>query len=165
MTQPPVPRFETGRAMLMGGLRSFHHFATADATVPAQWGRFRALKPLPGMVPGGVTYGIVCQADVGRKTFEYMCAHEVTDLAALPLGLGRMRVPVARYAVFQHAGPISALQATWDAIWQQWYPASGLQWSPTPDFERYGPEFDPATGLGGLEIWFPVLGDVESTTH
>ncbi|TIN58627.1 MAG: AraC family transcriptional regulator, partial [Mesorhizobium sp.] len=25
-----------------------------------------------------------------------------------------------------------------------------------PEFERYGPEFDPRSGKGGLEIWIPV---------
>ena len=160
MTTPPVPRFETGRAMLMGGLRGFHHYATAEATIPAQWARFRALRPLPGQLPGGTTYGIMCQTDQDKGTFEYMCAHEVADLAALPAGLGRMRVPVARYAVFRHEAAVKTLPDTWAAIWQQWYPASGRQWAPTPDFERYGPDFDPATGLGGVEIWFPVLAEV-----
>jgi len=27
-----------------------------------------------------------------------------------------------------------------------------------PEFERYGPEFDPRSGNGGLEIWVPVKG-------
>ncbi len=25
-----------------------------------------------------------------------------------------------------------------------------------PDFERYGEEFDPRTGTGGVEIWIPI---------
>jgi AraC family transcriptional regulator len=31
-----------------------------------------------------------------------------------------------------------------------------LQASGGPEFERYGAEFDPATGSGGFEIWIPV---------
>jgi AraC family transcriptional regulator len=25
-----------------------------------------------------------------------------------------------------------------------------------PNFERYGEQFDPQTGMGGLEIWIPI---------
>jgi AraC family transcriptional regulator len=25
-----------------------------------------------------------------------------------------------------------------------------------PDFERYGESFNPATGMGGFEIWVPI---------
>ncbi|GAB3829535.1 GyrI-like domain-containing protein [Hymenobacter jeollabukensis] len=162
MTTLPVPRFETGPAMLLGGLRGVHHFATAEATVPAQWARFRALKPLPGLLNPGTVYGILCRPDPGKRMFEYLCACEVADLAALPAGLGRLRVPAARYAVFRHTDSLQTLAATWWAIWQQWYPTSGLHWAPTPDIERYGPEFDPATGQGGVEIWFPILAGAEA---
>jgi AraC family transcriptional regulator len=55
-----------------------------------------------------------------------------------------------------HSGHISGLRATWDAIWNQWLPASGLETADTPDFELYDERFDRATGLGAIEIWFPI---------
>jgi predicted transcriptional regulator YdeE len=29
--------------------------------------------------------------------------------------------------------------------------------APSPDFERYDARFDPVTGSGIVEIWFPVV--------
>jgi AraC family transcriptional regulator len=46
-----------------------------------------------------------------------------------------------------------------DAIWA-WFPTSGLEHVQTPGapafFERYGEEFDPQSGMGGIEVWVPV---------
>ena len=87
-----------------------------------------------------------------------MSGIEVADFGSLPVDLGRMRIPgEQRYAVFTHEENISTLKATWDAIWNQWFPASGCQMAQTPDFEVYDERFNPKTGEGGIEIWFPVL--------
>ena len=42
------------------------------------------------------------------------------------------------------------------AIWSQWLPESGHKAFEGPTLERYGPEFNPRTGMGGLEIWVPI---------
>ena len=101
---------------------------------------------------------MVCGASPDTGTFEYMSGYEVASFDALPHDLGRMRVPVQRYAVFEHGGHVSGLRATWDAIWREWLPRSGQTPADTPDFELYDERFDPATGLGVIEIWFPVEG-------
>jgi AraC family transcriptional regulator len=58
--------------------------------------------------------------------------------------------------VFKHSGHISTIRSTWNAVWNQWFPQSGYEALDAPDFERYGEEFDPDSGDGGLEIWIPV---------
>ena len=153
----PAPRFETRAPMLLAGLRGHHDFATAGATTAAAWARFAPMRPLPGQV-GRTAYGAMCGTDLAAGRFEYMCAVEVEGFDALPPGLGRMRVPQASYAVFTHAGHVSTLWNTWAAIWRDWLPTAGVTPRPTPDFELYGEAFDPATGEGGVEIWFPVEG-------
>jgi AraC family transcriptional regulator len=150
-------RYEEGRAMLLAGLRRHHAFDAAATTIPAQWQAFRELGELPGR-RDAVTYGVVCGSDPAARTFEYMCAAEVDTFDALPRELGRMRVPAQRYAVFTHRGHVSTLRATWDAIWQRWLPGSGQHPADTPDFERYDARFDPRSGSGEVEIWFPVAG-------
>ena len=111
--------------MLLGGLRQFHRFDEMQESIPAQWSRFEKLGSLPGQI-GQTAYGAMCQTRPEEKMLEYMCAVEVADLAALPPELGRMRVPRARYAVFTHEGPVAEIGATWQAIWQEWLPRSGL---------------------------------------
>lgn len=148
------PRFEDGRAMLLAGLRAHHDFDAAGAGIPAQWQRFLGF----GLVPptGATIYGVMCGTDQAQRRFEYMCAVEVPSFEALPADFGRMRIPAQHYAVFTHKGHMSTIRQTWDAIWSQWLPTSGFRPANTPDFERYDKRFNPMTGAGVMEIWFPI---------
>jgi AraC family transcriptional regulator len=148
-----APRFEDSRAMLLAGLRQHHKFDEAAAGIPAQWQRFLALDlPMDG-VP---TYGVMCGTDQAERRFEYMCAVEVPSFESVRADIGRMRIPAQHYAVFTHKGHVATLRQTWDAIWSQWLPTSGFRPASTPDFERYDERFNPMTGEGVIEIWFPV---------
>jgi AraC family transcriptional regulator len=85
-----------------------------------------------------------------------MCAVEVGGPSALPNGLSSLHVPVRKYAIFSHRGHIAGIRGTMSAIWSQWLPQSGHKALEGPTLERYGPEFNPMTGMGGLEIWVPI---------
>lgn len=149
-------RWEEGRAMRLAGLRRHHDYAESARTIPEQWAAFRASGPIPGQVPGMIAYGVMCGHDAANARFEYMTAVEVASFDGLPEGMGRLRIAPRRYAVFAHDGPAATLRRTWEAIWNEWLPRSGLRGAHAPDFERYDERFDPATGTGGIEIWFPV---------
>lgn len=153
-------RFTDAPAMLLAGLRRTHAFAEAERTVPAQWAEFTELAAVAGL-DAPVTYGAICGTDMAAQRFEYMTAIEVPTFDGLAEAIGRMRVPAARYAVFEHHGSIATLRTTWDAILHSWYPASGERDAGTPDFERYDARFDPATGTGTVEIWVPVVPRAE----
>ncbi|PYT97708.1 MAG: hypothetical protein DMG38_18645 [Acidobacteria bacterium] len=61
---------------------------------------------------------------------------------------------------FPIARNVSKLHETCDAI-SKWLPDSGYQPAAadaeTPAFfERYSEEFDPQTGMGGIEVWVPI---------
>jgi AraC family transcriptional regulator len=148
-------RFADAPAMLLAGLRRHHSFTDAARTIVEQWADFRRVGRLPGQ-RADVAYGVVCQSDRERETFEYMSGVEVDAFDALPPDTGRMRVLAHRYAVFTHAGHVSMLRDTWGAIWGEWLPRSGVTAANTPDFERYDERFDPRTGSGVVEIWFPI---------
>lgn len=144
-------RFETGSAMLLGGLRRHHAFQHAD--FGGQWREFDAFGPLPGQL-GEHAYGVIC--GVTPTTCEYMCAVEVSALEVLPTGLGRMRITPQHYAVFLHQGHVSTLPQTWQAA-LDWLAGSGWESAHKPDFERYGADFDAATGSGEVELWLAVV--------
>jgi AraC family transcriptional regulator len=61
-----------------------------------------------------------------------------------------------RYAVFAHAGHISAIGRSWMDIYETWLPRSGRELADAPSFERYGEAFDPKVAIGNVEIWIPV---------
>jgi AraC family transcriptional regulator len=150
MTPIEPDRFEDGRAMLLAGVRRVHSFTAVDRGILEQWEELRALGTLPGQ-QGTTAYGVICGASPEAGTLEFMCGVEVASFDALPPGLGRMRIPAVRYAVFVHEGPAATLRATWQAIFEGWLPRSRYVSAQTPDFEVYD-RVDPRTGSGKVEL-------------
>ncbi len=148
------PRFVTRGPLNLAGLVERYAGDMAGG-IPAQWQRF---GPYIGNIPGqtgDAAYGVVYNFDQ-ESNFDYMCGVEITGTPDLPRGFQSLRVPSQRYAVFAHKGHIAGIRATCAAIWRDWFPKSDFRAVNGPTLERYGPEFDPTTGLGGLEIWIPV---------
>ena len=154
LTKIEPVRFENGEPMLIAGLGA-RYTAESSKAIPAQWQRF---TPYLGHIPhqiGKITYGVCCNAD-DEGNFDYICGVQVGDFSDLPKEFARLRIATQRYAVFAHRDNISTLRRTIGSIWNKWLPESTYKAADAPNFERYGPEFDPRTGNGGLEIWIPV---------
>jgi AraC family transcriptional regulator len=127
----------------------------APQGIPGQWQKFGPfINHINGQV-GGAAYGVIYNFD-SDGNFDYMCAVEVRDSSSLPEGFKTLRVPRQKYAVFTHKGHVAGIRGTISAIWNKWFPTSGFQSSAAPTLERYGPEFNPLTGLGGFEIWVAI---------
>lgn len=148
-----APRLIEHAAFTIAGLSARYNHDTA-AGIPALWQRYVAhAKMATRATP--YEYGVCI--DTGSTTdpgFDYICGLEVAGRA--PSGLSLFAIPAQRYAVFFHAGHISAIRSTWRAIFYTWLPASSLRATGGPEFERYDARFDGATGDGGVEIWIPV---------
>jgi predicted transcriptional regulator YdeE len=152
-----VPTLRNGPDLLVAGLNASYGKGTRSS-IPQQWER---LAPHLGKVPGQVgqdAYG-VCHATGPDGRFEYLAGVAVSSPDRLPEGFTTLKVDAGRYAVFTHPGHVSTLPATIDTIWTRWAPDCGLPIARgAPCFERYTPEFDPGTGLGGMEVWIPLAG-------
>lgn len=150
-----APAIKHGEKILAVGLAQRHPFEKPQ-DIPAQWQDFMATKyaAIPhkrqGM-PIGMSNG---PDDDGN--FEYICAAEVETFATTPRGLIEIEVPARRYAVFAHDGHVSAIGATYNAIWNEWLPASGEKPANAPCIERHRAAFNPQTGMGGVDIWIPL---------
>ncbi len=147
-------RFENAKPMLIAGL-SQRYTCDSSKNIPAQWQRF---GPYIGSVPhqvGKIAYGVCCNTD-DEGNFDYICGVEVSDFSDLPKEFTRLRLAAQRYAVFAHRDHISTIRRTVNSIWNKWLPESKHHAADAPNFERYGPEFDPRSGNGGLEIWIPL---------
>jgi AraC family transcriptional regulator len=150
------PRFVNSKALLLVGM-SAHYSCESSAGVPSQWQRF---LPHFGNVPGQLNqkaYGAMYNFD-DLDNFDYLCGVEVADFTRIPQGWTHLRIPEQRYAVFTHAGHVSAIRQTWNAVWNAWLPTSGHDVADAPHFELYDETFDPQTGMGGLELWVPIRG-------
>jgi AraC family transcriptional regulator len=158
--QLKAPRFENGKPLLIAGFRS-HYTADTMNNIPAQWERF---APYIGKIPGQVghaAYGVGLQAANTSGGIDYLSGVEVSSSSGSPGEFSFVAVPAQKYAVFPHREHVSKLRETLDAIWQTWLPNSGVVaargGSDAPAFfERYGEDFDPRTGIGGIEVWIPI---------
>jgi AraC family transcriptional regulator len=150
----PAPRFTTSKPLLIAGLGERYTWESG-AAIPGQWQRFhQSVANFPGRI-GPVAYGVCCNAD-DAGNFDYITGVEVPDFSDLPREFSRVRIPEQKYAVFTHRDHVSTIRRTINTVWNQWLPASGLKAVDAPSLERYGENFDPLTGYGGLEIWMPV---------
>jgi AraC family transcriptional regulator len=154
MQELESPRFEEFGPALITGLGERCNDASR-VSIPAQWQRF---VPHIGHTPGQIgraTYGVICNGDSDGNR-EYLCGVELSGFANLPAEFSRLRLSKQKYAVFAHRGHVSAIRGTWNAIWNKWAPESGMRIADAPEFERYTEDFNPMTGMGGMEIWIPL---------
>jgi AraC family transcriptional regulator len=148
------PRFETSKPMRLAGLVERYN-CQSPAGIPDQWQRFAPyLGKMPGQV-GKVAYGASYNFD-GESDFDYLCGVEVAGSPDLPPGMTSLQIPAQEYAVFTHRGHVAGIRTTLAAIWSKWFPESGFESANAPTLERYGPEFNGTTGMGGFEIWIPI---------
>ena len=160
MQQSLTPRIESRNAILIAGLQR-HYTAQNLHQLPSQW------ESLPfGNIPGqrgNVGYGVVFDGKETECDFEYLAGVQVSSFDGLPVDFARMSVPAQKYAIFPHRDHVSKIRNTIDAAAKTWLRqavAQGLAASPSPGrpwmIEYYGEDFDPKTGMGTIEIWFPV---------
>jgi AraC family transcriptional regulator len=153
------PRFENGKSLLIAGLRSRYTGQTLN-NIPAQWQRFAPhIGKIRGQV-GGTAYGVVFDApDSGG--IDYLTGVEVSSSSGLLSEFSVASIPAQKYAVFPHREHVSKLRDTIDTIWHKWLPNSGHEAARgsagAPGFfERYTADFNPQTGMGGIEVWIPI---------
>lgn len=151
-----ISRIEKHASFYVAGM-SQHFLYTGASTIPLFWESF---APHIGDVPDqirGVTYGV--SFNQGRDGFDYMAAVEVRSIENVGSTFRALRIPEHRYAIFQHRGHVSGIHDTMKRILLTWFRASDYAQDETPTFERYGSEFDAATGSGLVEIFIPIRTD------
>ena len=158
-TRLAEPRFVDGQALLIAGQRGHYRNDNMDGIV-AQWQSFvPRIGALSGR-RGQTAYGVVWHTSDGQG-IEYLSGVEVSGFSGLPAEFSAVSIPAVKYAVFPHREHVLKMPETIAAIFYEWLPKSGYEAgdgvAETPDFlERYSQEFDPRTGMGGMEIWVPI---------
>lgn len=120
------------------------------------WGQFFArcgeLRPV---IEPSVSYGVMANYDEASGEFDYIAAAEVASADALPPGFTAVPMPASDWAVFKTTMP--EIAQTYPYIYGTWLPQSGYQHGPAPEFELYGPAFDPSNAGSEFEIYIPVV--------
>jgi len=148
-----APRIEKGELLLIAGFAERIGYDNV-ASIPQLW---QKLSPHIGHMPNeipGYAYGVKFNSD--NDGFEYLAGVAVSSFEGLPSELSTVRIPAQTSAVFTHRGHISTIRETMKAIWNDYLPQSELKVVDAPEYERYGPSFDPRTGSGDVEIVIPI---------
>ncbi len=148
-----APRFEDIEAMEIAGLNGSYTMETR-ISIPQQWARFVTLADSLKGVSGKPLYGVSWNTKPDCS-FDYLTGFAVSS-EALPPEFTSLKLSAGRYAIFSHGGHVSALPKLIDTIWTQWVPDCGLKLAKSPCIERYTAEFNPQTGMGGMEVWVPL---------
>jgi len=153
MTDSNPQRIEARAKLSTVGFSRRYAFSDVSA-IPAQWTTFAARIPQITAETNPTTYGIIYNGT--QQEFDYLTAVELPNGATAPSDMSILQLQPQTYAIYLHTDHVATLGSTCDAIWSQKLPASGHTPVWAPWFERYGDNFDPSTGNGGLEIWIPI---------
>lgn len=146
-TETPVPEIRTIDPISLVG-RSGRFDMKTRTRIPALWDD--TVSEWHDVMTGGPTYGVCSDfSDAGEFTYSVAFPGEVAE------GLERVTIPGGTYAVFAHAGHISTISRTWDAIFANWAPKADYDLQNGPEFELYAPDFDPSQP-GKVAVWVPV---------
>jgi AraC family transcriptional regulator len=152
-----APRMTTRDALLIFGLSRRYGSTTGltNAAIPSQWDKFLPHFCHIDNQIGKVSYGVCYNTD-DSTNWDYLSGVEVSEFPAEPAEFARLRIPAARYAVFEHKGHVTTIQASWQYVWEHGLRSAGVTAADAPCFEFYGENFDSSTGRGGFELWIPI---------
>jgi AraC family transcriptional regulator len=138
-------------------LAGLAHRGTTDAgKIGELWGKFFArVGELQGVIDPEVAYGVMRDFDEASGEYDYIAAVRVASGENLPAGFVAAPIPPCAWAVFTSTIPDMAQDYPY--IYGTWLPASGYQHGPAPEFELYGPEFDPSKPESPVDIYVPVV--------
>ena len=80
-----------------------------------------------------------------------------------PVGMNRIGLPAAEYAVFEHRGAVTGLDHTVSYAYSTWLLASGREHSGAPDLEIYGAEYHPTSPASVIYYALPLASDGHSS--
>jgi AraC family transcriptional regulator len=148
------PRIEKLGEQLFAGLPEMVTYGNTQ-TIAGQWARFMSgpYGEIENKTPS-IPVGIALEStDDGVR---YVCAAGVTRFGKISDGLIKVTLVPQTYLVFAHNDHITTLRQTYEAIWNEWIPASGKTVAEAPSLDRHNETFDTRTGNGGVTIWIPV---------
>lgn len=146
------PQVVTMPARSIIGPKVHYTPATRDQ-IPQQWASYNASPECPDPGPGG-SFGVCIEA--GEDGFDYLCGVEAGK-APLAAGWSEVSIPSGRWARFVTTAHISDMMGLWGEIYRDWIGRPGYEKRRGAQIEFYPQAFDGRTGLGGYEVWIPVV--------
>jgi AraC family transcriptional regulator len=148
------PKIISKDAFIVAGLT---HRGKADGEkISELWGKFFArCGELQGVRAPDVSFGVMADYDEATEEFDYIAGVEVASGENLPQGFVATRFRPSEWAVFTTTLP--DMGQAYGFIYGAWLPESGYQHGPAPEFELYGPTFDPSKPESPVDIYIPIV--------
>jgi AraC family transcriptional regulator len=159
------PRLEPFGPVVLAGIQRSHRVGRdrkeIGRDISAQWHALAAAAQELPVLPPRLGYGVALHMPEGAEAFDYFCGFAVDGLIYVPTGFEALALPRLTVAVFEHHEHVSLLHSTTELIFATILPMAEIEpadeeVSPAEFIQRYTERFDPATGLGGVEILVPV---------
>lgn len=109
-----------------------------------------------------VQLGLLTDFQMDTYDFTYIIGMEVEEFLDMKDELAYLTIPAATYAVFttplvEPADFSSSIQATWKAIFEEWFSDSDYEHAETAEFELYDERSQQEQNKKiQMEIWIPV---------
>jgi AraC family transcriptional regulator len=132
-----------------------YHGKNENNEIPQMW---QAIGPRFGEI-GSVAdphtaYGISANTDSETGEFDYLAGLKVSSAEEIPEGMVRWEIPEGTYAVLPCTLP--TIGETFKYAYHTWLPQSGYEPTGGPEYELYGPEFDPQDPDSTFELYIPI---------
>ncbi|GAA0568734.1 GyrI-like domain-containing protein [Rhizomicrobium electricum] len=159
------PRLEPFGPVVLAGLQRSHRVdrdrKEIGLDISAQWHALAAVAGSLPVLPPRLGYGVALHTPEGANRFDYFCGFPVDGLIYVPAELVALALPRLTVAVFEHHEHVSLLHSTTELIFATVLPMAEIEPAdedtcPAAFIQRYTERFDPATGLGGVEVLVPV---------
>ena len=128
----------------------------AQEVIPGLWHRYIGRRAEIPSTLGPVDYGVMTDLPAREKSHPaemlYVACAEVKRGAKVPKGMTSVSIPMGRYAVFTHRGPIEQIRETIDFVYRTWLPSSKKKLRKAPHLEVYGRRFNPGSPDSEMEI-------------
>lgn len=149
------PEIVTSQGFLVAG--ALYEGKNENQEIAVMWGEFDQQVGRIQAVKDAPFYG-VCEMDESMVdgAFRYVAGVQIARPEDAPPEFFQIHVPAGKYAVFKHTGALDGLRNTYESIYQEWLPQSGLKRAPGPDLEVYTEEFDAFKPSSVLYLWVPV---------
>ncbi len=156
----PQPDIEIKPAMRVVGFGRVFRWSEMGE-IPQLW---QKAGPWIEAIPNAVNenaYGAMFIPQPGYGDLGYMAGIAVPETYLPNSDQMVVRLPETRYAIFPHNGGLADWPRTIDYTQNTWLPQSGYEQielvpGAVPVMERYGPGFDPETGLGDMQCWLAI---------
>lgn len=120
---------------------------------------YKTVSDVPVYNPN-VDYGLYVYSDAQNPTTNqnmmYMASFEVEKPNTSSQIFACTTIPSARYAVFEHKGPVSEVLKTLKQIFDIWLPQAKLSPAKNFYFEKYDQRYKVENPDSVIEIWVPV---------